>query len=98
MSWPARSMAETLARLTAPGAPFEMAETEALGRRVRSYVRMPSDLRAVFDASRAFGARDLLIFESERLSFDAHWRAANAFGRALVERFGVGKGDRVAIA
>lgn len=98
MSWPTRSMAETLALLTAPGAPFEMAETLALGRRVRSYVRMPSDLRAVFEASRAFGERDLLIFDGERLSFEAHWRAATAFGRALVERFGVGKGDRVAIA
>ena len=91
-------MAEALALLTAPGAPFEMAEVEALGRRVRSYVRMPSDLRAVFDTSRGFGERDLLVFEGERLSFEAHWRAATAFGRALTEQFGVGKGDRVAIA
>ncbi|MDG2533863.1 class I adenylate-forming enzyme family protein [Sphingomonas sp. HITSZ_GF] len=98
MSWPARSMAETLALLTAPGAPFEMVETEALGRRVRSYVHMPETLRAVFDASRDFGARDLLVYEGERLSFAAHWRAANAFGRALIERFGVKKGDRVAVA
>lgn len=98
MSWPARSMADSLAMLTAPGAPFEMTEVEALGRRVRSYVRMPDNLRAVFDASRAYGARDLLIFDGERLSFDSHWRAANAFGRALTDRFGVGKGDRVAIA
>ncbi|HSI19720.1 MAG TPA: class I adenylate-forming enzyme family protein [Sphingomonas sp.] len=98
MTWPARSMTDSLALLTAPGAPFEMTEIEALGRRVRSYVRMPADLRAVFDASRAFGDRDLLLFEGERLSFDAHWRAANAFGRALIDRFGVGKGDRVAVA
>ena len=98
MTWPVRSMAEAVALLTAPGAPFEMAEIEALGRRVRSYVRMPADLRTVFDASRAFGDRDLLVFEDERLSFAAHWRAANAFGRALTERFGVGKGDRVAVA
>lgn len=98
MTWPARSMAETLALLTAPGAPYEMTEIEALGRRVRSYVRMPTDLRAVFDASRAFDARDLLVFEGERLSFAAHWRAANAFGRALADRFGVMKGDRVAVA
>jgi long-chain acyl-CoA synthetase len=98
MSWPARSIAETLALLTAPGAPFEMTEVEALGRRVRSYVRMPPHLRAVFDDSRRFGDRDLLVFGDERLSFEAHWRAATAFGRALVERFGVGKGDRVAVA
>ncbi|UZK67282.1 class I adenylate-forming enzyme family protein [Sphingomonas sp. M1-B02] len=98
MTWPARSMAETLAMLTAPGAPFETMQVEALGRQVRNYVRMPSNLRAVFDASRQFGDRDLLVFEGERLSFEAHWRAANAFGRALGEQFGVRKGDRVAIA
>lgn len=98
MTWPARSMAETLALLTAQGAPFEMAETEALGRRVRSYVRMPPNLRVVFDASRRFGTRDLLIFEGERLSFEAHWRAATAFGHALQAQFGIHKGDRVAIA
>jgi len=98
MSWPARSMAESLALLTAAGAPYETVAVEALGRQVRSYVRMPPDLRAVFDASRAFGDRELLVFEDERLSFEAHWRAANAFGRVLTERFGVRRGDRVALA
>jgi long-chain acyl-CoA synthetase len=98
MSWPERSMAQALALLTAPGAPYEMEKIEALGRQVRSYVRMPATLRTVFDASRDFGDRDLLVFENERLSFEAHWRAASAFGRALTERFGVVKGDRVAVA
>ena len=97
MTWPARTMAETQALLTAPGAPFEMKPVDALGRRVRSYVNMPGDLRALFDASRRFGDRDLLAFDGERVSFDAHWRAANTFGRALAD-LGVAKGDRVAIA
>jgi long-chain acyl-CoA synthetase len=98
MSWPARSMIESIGLLTAPGAPFAMEEVEILGRRVRSYIHMPQDLRTVFDNSRAFGQRDLLRFEDERLSFEAHWRAANAFGRALTDEFSIGKGDRVAIA
>jgi long-chain acyl-CoA synthetase len=98
MTWPARSIAESTALLTAPGAPYEMEEIEALGRRVRNYVRLPHDLRAVFDASRQFADRDLLVFEDERVSFEAHWRAASAFGHALIERFGVAKGDRLAIA
>ncbi len=98
MSWPARDMQETLALLTAPGAPFEMEQIEALGRQVRNYVHMPPHLRSVHDASRRFGDRDLLAFEGERVSFESHWRAANAFGRALLDRFGVTKGDRVAIA
>jgi len=98
MSWPARSMAETLALLTAPGAPFEMVDTEVQGQRLRSYVRIPENLRRVFDDGRRFADRTYLAFEGERLSFDAHWRAATAFGRVLIDRFGIQKGDRVAIA
>lgn len=98
MTFPARSMQETLSLLTAPGAPFEMEEIEALGHPVRNYVRMPHDLRVVFDASRHFADRDLIVFQEERLTFEAHWRAATAFGCALVEQFSVKKGDRVAIA
>jgi long-chain acyl-CoA synthetase len=98
MNWPARDHAETLAVLTAPGAPFEMTTAEVAGRPSRVYVQARSDLAAVFDESRRFGDREFLIFEGERLSFEAHWRAATAFGRALVGNFGVGKGDRVAIA
>ena len=98
MSWPTRSMAETLALLTAPGAPFEMHDVEVRGQTLRSYTRMPATLRDVFDGSRAFGERELLVFEGERLSFEAHWRAASAFARVLAERFGIARGDRVAVA
>jgi long-chain acyl-CoA synthetase len=98
MTWPARTIDETLAELTAPGAPFEMAVVEAHGRRVRAYVRAKPTLRHVLEESRRFGARDFLVFENERLSFEAHWRAANAFAHALGERFGLKAGDRVAVA
>src|SRR3546814_3390969 len=98
MTWPARDIAETLAILTAPGAPFEMAEVEIGGRRLRSYVRMPQNLRSLFDASRRFGARDLLGYEEERVTFEAHLRAASPFGSALSDRLGVGQGGRGALA
>lgn len=98
MTWPVRTIAQSLDILTAPGAPFEMTEVEALGRRVRSYVRMPSDLRSVLDASRRYGARDFLVYQTERVTFEGHWRASQAFGRALLETYGLRKGDRVALA
>src|SRR3546814_5511930 len=81
MTWPARDIAETLAILTAPGAPFEMAEVEIGGRRPRSHVRMPPNLRSLFGASRRFGARHPLVYEEERLTFGAHLRAPSAIGR-----------------
>jgi long-chain acyl-CoA synthetase len=98
MIWPSRSLTETLASLTGPGAPFEMAAARVRGQSMRVYVQAVPSLRVLFDESRRFGARDLLLFEHEKLSFEAHWRAASAFGRALVERFGLRKGDRVALA
>jgi long-chain acyl-CoA synthetase len=96
--WPVVSMRETLRRLTAPGAPFEMTEAEIRGRRMRVYVAAVENMALLFNASRRFGARDLMVYEGERLSFDHHWRAATTLGHALGERFGIGKGARVAVA
>lgn len=96
--WPVRDTAETGAILTAPGAPFEMTPIAALGREVRSYVHMRPSLRAIFDGSRDHGDRTYLAYEDERLGFEAHWRAATAFGHVLGARYGIGKGDRVAVA
>lgn len=98
MTWPARTMAETLALLTAPDAPFAMREETVGGHRLRNYVHMPDTLRTVFDASREFGERTFLAYEGETLSFEEHWRAASAFGRALIECYGIARGDRVSIA
>jgi long-chain acyl-CoA synthetase len=58
---------------------------------------MPS-LRALLDLSRLHGDKVFLVYEDERFTFEEHWRAAAQVARVLVERFGVRKGDRVAIA
>lgn len=97
-AWPAVSMKETYALLTAPGAPFEMETVEIRGLPMRVYKNAHRDLRTIFDASRAWDARDYIVYESERLTYRAHFRAAAALGRALAERYGIEKGDRVAIA
>lgn len=98
MSWPVCSVDEARAALTAPGAPFEMRAETIAGRTVRTYVNAPADMRQVLDDSRRFGDAEFLVYEGERISFEAHWRAASAFGRALAERYGIEKGDRVAVA
>lgn len=98
MSWPACSVEEARLALTAPGAPFEMRTESIAGRTVRTYVNAPVQMRQVLDDSRRFGDAEFLVYEGERISFEAHWRAASAFGRVLAERYGVAKGDRVAVA
>lgn len=97
-TWPAVSIAETYRILTAPGAPFEMETVEISGRPTRVYKKAPRDLRAIFDASRAWDDRIFIVYEDERLSYRAHYRAASALAWRLAEDYGVCKGDRVAIA
>ena len=97
-SWPAVSIAETYRMLTGPGAPFEMQETEIRGLRLRAYKNALKSLREVFDIGRSWGEREFIVYEGERQTYAAHFRAASALGRALAERYGVRKGDRIVIA
>lgn len=96
--WPAVSLDETYRILTAPGAPFEMETVSVAGRPVRAYKKARRDLRAIFEASKAWGDRTFIVFENERLSFREHYRAASALAWRLADDYGVKKGDRVAIA
>jgi long-chain acyl-CoA synthetase len=97
-SWPAVSIPETYRVLTAPGAPFEMEETEIRGLRLRAYRNARRSLREIFDMGRTWGSREFIVYEGERQTYDAHFRAAGALGRVLAARYGVRKGDRVVIA
>src|SRR5450759_3090807 len=97
-NWPAVTIAEAYRILTEPGAPFEMETIDVCGRPTRVYKNAHRDLRAIFDASRAWNDRTFIVYEDERVSYRAHYRAASALAWRLVEDYGVQKGDRVAIA
>lgn len=92
------SIADAVVALTAPGAPFEMEERNIGGLPTRVWKNAPPSLRAVLEASRAHGDSPFLVYEDERLSFAEHYRRCAALARALRERYGIAKGDRVAIA
>jgi steroid-24-oyl-CoA synthetase len=84
--------------LTGPGGPFEIAEVEIRGVLTRVWKTAPGSLRDIWDASRAHAARDFLVYEAERYSYArSHVLVAN-LARRLTEQYGVGRGDRVAIA
>jgi long-chain acyl-CoA synthetase len=95
-SWPAMSIAQAHAILTAPGAPFEMEELVIRGVKTRAWKNAPLSLRAVVEAGRAHGEKIFLVHEDERVTFEAFFRAVGAFARELGSQ-GVVKGDRVAI-
>ncbi len=84
-------------KLTAPGAPFAMAVEPVLGEPMRVFQNRARSLRELLLRSAAFGDREYLVYEGRRIGFDAHLRAVASLARALEERFGVGRGDRVAI-
>jgi long-chain acyl-CoA synthetase len=92
------SRAEAITTLTAPGQLFEMEEVDIRGVSTRVWKAAPPSLRTVLDLSLAHGDADFLVYEDERTTFAAHYRAAATLAHRLSDEFGVSKGDRVAIA
>jgi long-chain acyl-CoA synthetase len=94
--WPAMSIAQAHALLTQPGSPLETEEKVIGGVTLKTWKNLPPSLRAVVEASRAHGERVFLVYEDERVTFEAFYRAVSALARELAAQ-GVGKGDRVAV-
>jgi long-chain acyl-CoA synthetase len=94
--WPKMSIAEAHAVLTAPGARFEMAEVVIRGVPTRVWKNAPPTLRDLFLIGRSHGAREFLVYEDDRATYDAFARATLALAADL-QAEGVEKGDRVAL-
>ena len=94
--WPAMSIADAHALLTAAGTPFETEEVEVRGVKLKTWKNSPASLRDVVEASRAHGEKIFLVYEDERVSFEAFYRAVSALSREFASK-GVKKGDRIAI-
>ena len=90
--------AEATATLTAPGQAFEMEVLDIRGIPTRTWKSAPSTLRTVLELSALHGDKDFLVYEDERITFADHFRTVAGLAHALVDQFGIAKGDRVAIA
>jgi len=86
------------AQITAPGAPFEILTQDIGGRALRVFRNAPRNMRELFAPAYQFGDREFVVFEDERWSFARLLGLADAIAHQLVQRDGVRKGDRVAIA
>ena len=93
----APSVAETHAALTAPPSMFEMEEADVFGTPVRTWKYAPASLRVILEASRTRGDAPFIVYEDETLTFEQHFQAAAHLATVLTQRYGVEKGDRVAI-
>jgi steroid-24-oyl-CoA synthetase len=94
--WPQMSIAEAHARLTAPGAPFEIEEKVIRGVMTRTWKNAPPTLRDVFLNGLRFREREFLVYEDDRATFDSFARATLTLAHRLLAD-GVKKGDRVAV-
>ena len=91
------SYEEAIAQVTAPGTPFEIEEIELGGDSYKWFKNPPPSLKGLFDSARLRGEEDFLVYEDDRWSFARTMEHVDALGALLVEKYGVGKGDRVAI-
>jgi acyl-CoA synthetase (AMP-forming)/AMP-acid ligase II len=91
-----RKFDAVLAQVIGPGGRIQLAEDEQ-GRKI--VTNLPPTLPGMFDAFCALhAATTAIVADGERLTFGELNEAATRVARALAGGWGVGKGDRVAIA
>jgi long-chain acyl-CoA synthetase len=92
------SYEEAVAEITGPGGRYEVGEIEVGGITYTAFTGAPPTLRDLFDLTRLYDQTEFLVYEDERYTFADVYARADGFAAALIERYGVVKGDRVAIA
>ena len=90
------SRIDAIRHLTAAGMPLEITRQDVAGRPQRVFTSAPRSLREIYTA--AVSDQPFIVFGDTRLTFAESWRQTSAFAAALVDRFGVAPGDRVAIS
>lgn len=83
--------------MIAPGGAFEVAEEQVRGRSARIYKTRKKSLRELLADSAMQGDKDYIVLGDRRIGYAEHLGLVASTAAALHERYGVGKGDRVAI-
>ncbi|HEX2759303.1 MAG TPA: AMP-binding protein, partial [Rhizomicrobium sp.] len=93
---PLLSLDQAHARLTAPGAPFEVMEATIRGIPMTVWKHVPATAREAFEKAQAHGTREFLVYEDQRVRYDDFTRAVTALAAHLHQQ-GIRKGDRIAL-
>lgn len=96
-NWPVMTLPEIEAQLCATGERFEMETVIINGVPTRTWKNAPANLSALLSIGRSHGEMLFCIYEDERVSYAAFYKAALALSAELSRR-GVQQGDRVALA
>jgi len=100
LTWPAHDLPEDLAAgLVGTGAPYELVTEAVLGATVPVFARRPTSLVDVLRSGAAqFAGRPFLVFGEHVVTFDSVVGLVARVAAGLRADFGVGPGDRVAVA
>jgi long-chain acyl-CoA synthetase len=92
-----RELKQAWGELIAPGAAFEIVETEVRGVPLRTFKNAPASIRDVWLSTAAFADRTYIVYEGERITYAQAHETVGAVASWLFAQ-GVEPGDRVAIA
>ncbi len=84
--------------ITAAGGLFEMEAVELDGFSYQAYKHAPKTLVEVFEAARAHGDLEFLVYEGQRYTYAEFFEQVDALAASLQLDYRVRKGDRLAIA
>lgn len=83
--------------LLGSGGPFELHEEEVLGEKMKIFKNRPRSLREIVEKSAGYGESEYIVYDDRRITYADHLEFVASTARFLVEEYGVGHGDRVAI-
>ncbi len=85
-------------QLTAPGSPLELRDIEVRGVPMREFANAPATMRDVWAMAQAHGDALYIVYEDEHHTYAEVDAQVRALASVLVADYGVGRGDRVAVA
>ncbi|MFK7976897.1 MAG: class I adenylate-forming enzyme family protein [Halioglobus sp.] len=88
---------EAVAGLIAPGQPFETNTVTLNNVEYRNFAAMPVNLGEYFQVMHKHAHKEFAVYQDERYTFEQGYQHSAEFAAALVDMFGVAKGDKVAI-
>ena len=97
----AMSPEDAVAHVIATDPLFAVTQTQVGGVTMKAFANVPPTVPALLSASRekqGAGQAEFLVYRDERLSYDAFCAEVNRMAHVLRDEFGMGKGDRVALA
>ncbi|MBT4695947.1 MAG: AMP-binding protein, partial [Alphaproteobacteria bacterium] len=77
---------------------FKLKQETIRGVNYKCFDSKISNLNDYFKLSLKYPDNDMLVFDNERYTFQSCYDLSSAFANALIERFKIKKGDRIAIA